>query len=138
MARPVPQAHDDDDEGSKPFVQRVVSAANTTKPETTAPPSVFGIAGQAVKPKRRSPSPLPTFDATAITIRKGVPLPPSAKGAVGASPYHALIERMEVGDSVELEPRRAKALMAAAKKNKTVRLAMRMLGVDQAAVWRTQ
>lgn len=124
----------EDDHDAKPFVQRVVSAADTERPATTAAPSVFGIAGTAVKKLRVN---LPPLDLSALVIRDDVPLPRRNRGNDRASPYKELLAKLKPGQSVELGDGYAKPLASAAKKM-GVKMSFRKLGDGRTGCWRLE
>ena len=111
--------------------QRVVPAAGTKRPETTAPISVFA-AGQAAQPRRSYTR--TTLDVTAVQIQKAMPIPSTGAPQRG-SPYVELLQRMQPSDSVQLTRRQAASLRAAAKKA-GIEVVVRRLGPDAAGVWR--
>lgn len=112
------------------FVHRVVPAAGSTPPATTAAPSVFS----AAKPKRRSPTITDPIDPRAVVVRKGVPIPPHQRSH-GAGTYSALMERMTKGDMVELPHTKAKSLYSWATAN-GIKASTRRLTDDTSGVWR--
>lgn len=102
--------------------------------------SVFDIARPPPKAtaaaSTRSPH-APLIELGAIKIRSGVPLPASIR--VGASErtvrYKALLAKMKVGDSVELMPQQAKAIVACAKRI-GVKVAIRRISPTVFGLWR--
>lgn len=108
--------------------QTTVPAAAAAPPATNGHASVFA-AGQAAKRKR-----VP-LDYASVKVKKDVPLPPpraSAPTVINAS--QALLDRMEVGDMVELSEVHAKTLTTYAR-NKKYRTAMRTLSATTFGVW---
>lgn len=114
------------------FVHRVVPAAGSNPPSTTAAPSVFGAASP--KRKRLPPTTSATLDPGAVVIRKGVPIPPNRRNA-SASIYSALMDRMAKGDMVELPHRNAKSLYSWANTNR-IKAITRRLTDETSGVWR--
>ena len=114
-----------------PIVQRRTSVAETgiQKPAGAAR-SVF----DAATPPARKRSTVPRFDPLTVEIRKGEPLP-ALSTAPGGSPYKALLNRLQPGDSVVLLERQAKGVMAMANKM-GVKVALRRLDAERTGVWR--
>lgn len=120
----------------EPIVQRTVSASNSPKPVTTAAASGFGIAGNAVKPKRIKLPPLKVDD---LIILDDVPIPPRERGnAPGfVSPYKELLGKLKPGQSVVLAEGYAKSMASAAKKLK-IPFSVRKLGDGKTGFWRLE
>jgi hypothetical protein len=72
----------------------------------------------------------------AIEIEHGVPVPPSASGAV-RGPYWALAEAMAIGDSVVLSPAAANSLVNIFRKSGFA-AAVRSLDDGRKRVWKQQ
>lgn len=125
-------AEEEDNGAAAHQVVRLTDAASSPRPATTAAPSIFA-AGQAAKPRRKSPVGL--IDPDAIEVKTGVPIPPRRKEA-GPSPYAKLFERMPVGSMVELPRVRANGFMGWAKKHADGQLVRRVLRPDVAGVWK--
>jgi hypothetical protein len=107
-----PQTDDDDDDGGQP--RRVHHPAGSW-PARTSPvgsSSVFaaGAAALPVKSPRSSPA---RIDPTSVVIRKGMPLPPIVTNA--ASGYVELLQKMVVGDCVEITAEQSRTAVARAK-----------------------
>ncbi len=109
---------------------RRVSAADTKPPVTSAPASVFA-AGQAARPAKRT---YRREDLSAVEIRSGVPVPPARTGP-HTSTFAQLLERMQPGDMVELNPRQAQSMKSRAR-SLGIEVTLRKLENGQVGVWR--
>ena len=129
--KPAPKPAEEELPGT--FTQRVTAApARASDLPPTAHSSAFAM-GMAAKPgtKRGERA---TFDAAAVPIHAGRPLPPPSTGRGAVSAYEQLFARMKVGDSADLP--RAKALgFATWAKKQGHRVATRNLNADLAACW---
>jgi len=112
------------------FTHRVVAAAGSRPPDTTAASSVFS----AARPKRKPPTYSAPIDPHTIAIRKGVPIQPHRRNG-STSTYRTLMERMTKGDMVELPNSKAKSLYSWANAN-GVKASMRRLTDSTSGVWR--
>lgn len=94
--------------------------------------------GQRAKDEARKTRAAPEkLDPLAVPIRKGVPLP-STNGGPGSVPrYIQLAQRMEPGDSVELNERAAKTLANLARKA-GMKMTVRRLPEGKFGVWHLQ
>lgn len=133
----LPQDADDelDDATSRDgsFTQRVVSAAGSARPPTSAANSVFGqISAKKAGRPAGSGTPLQYIDAAAVQIRSGVPLPPSLRDGAGG-PSMALLKRMTKGDSVLLPQRQARTMLKTARQA-GVKMVARSMAHDPEAV----
>lgn len=106
-----------------------VGQAGVHKPAGAAA-SVFE-AGKMAKAQRATA----VLNPLAVTIKKGVPLPPSQAPGRGIDRYAALLDRMGEGDCVELLPGQANALAAKAKKL-GISVAKRRVSETHIGVWR--
>lgn len=98
--KPVTEMYVDDDDTDPGRPVRRIVPAGAERPATNAPRSVFEQVTRAAV-------------LAEVVIRKGVPLPDRSRGL--KSRYRELIERMEVGDSIELPAVQARSFMACSK-----------------------
>ena len=124
--KPPPDA---DDDSGLPLRSRM-TAGSQPPPATSAASSVFDL-GRKAKPAL---VPRSKLDVDAVTIKRGVPVPPPQVGA--ASPYAQLLDRMKPGDMVELPYRQGYGLLSMAKKLK-ITVTRRTLKVGMLSIWRT-
>jgi hypothetical protein len=108
-------------------------AGSKPPPATIGCSSVFAMGQQAKAAKQRAPR--TTIDINAITVQRGVPVPPPQSGAMAVSPYAALLARMSPGDMVELPYRQGYGLISMAKKLK-INVTRRTLAGGMISIWR--
>lgn len=118
-----------------PVRQRIVSAREATAHKPNGAASSVFEAGRQAKPPAKPRTLMPPLDVAAISIRKGVPLPPPKNDA--ASPYRALLESMAAGDSVVLLTGHAKSAVSRAKKL-GLKVATRQQDETHTALWRVK
>lgn len=140
LSAPLPVSADDDDVDDAPLVQRTVPASRSggvslvDRPAWT-PPKEATVTTPAQTPPQPKKARVagPAFDPLTIELKKDRALPPNVRG--GVSPYKALLERMEPGDSVDLPTAAAKSIVSTAKKL-GMKVATRVLSAEVSGVWR--
>lgn len=127
----VEEAHDEDDgdDGQPRRTLRNAAEAGIEKP-AGAMNSAFDTG--ALKKRQQRPA-AALFDATAVPIQQGVPLPPVRPGTRSA--YAELWQRMQPGDMVRLPDRQAIGLHAYARSLKQ-QSAVRRLADGIKRVWK--
>lgn len=113
------------------ITQRTVAARDATTHKPAGVPASVFEAGKMAKPART----VSFIDPNAVTIKKGVPIPPCTAGPNAGDRYGKLLDRMGKGDCVELTEKQSKSLLARGRKL-GVKLTVRNLGSGVFCVWR--